>query len=104
MKPALLREVKVRPANAKICGAVRQSACDHVLKATMKSKPQKTTPKGSFQAGQVNEKNKRAEKSAAHTSDPGHRFHAPAQGHDRRTDAVAGLAPQRLRARQSEAR
>ena len=69
-----------------------------------KSNPRQTPPITPVQPGEANAKSDRAMKSAAHLSDPEHRFHAPTAGHDRRPDAAAGLAPQRLRARQSEAR
>jgi hypothetical protein len=43
-------------------------------------------------------------RSAAHHSDPARYFHEPAGGHDSRRVVAASGAPQRVRARQTEAR
>ncbi len=47
---------------------------------------------------------KKAIATAAHGSDPTHRFHVNAAGHDLRPTVAASGSPQRMRARQGEAR
>ena len=45
---------------------------------------------------------KKAMTTAAHGSDPTHRFHVNPAGHDLRPTVAAAGAPQRMRARQGE--
>lgn len=61
-------------------------------------------PKPLSLAAETTQAGEKAANAAARLSDPAHRYHSAAESHDGRRDAAAGVALQRLRARQSEPR
>ena len=70
----------------------------------MKKIKDQPTPKPLSLAGETTQAGEKAANVAARLSDPAHRYHTAAASHDGRRHVAAGVALQRLRARQSESR